>query len=308
MCAAAIAAPLCIYGKRTRGIVMKEFFHSVRFKILICVAALLLGLMTYIAVSGGFQTVPEQIITTVTSPFVNAANAISEGVGGFIDKLVNADSYKAENDELKAQLSEMYKNTMDYEALQEENRLLREMLGLKEENESFVFSDPCDVVARNANDMYGGFTINRGSNDGLSLNDPIITPIGLIGRVTEIAPSYSKVSTILSPQVTVGVLSVRSKATGVLENDLESAENGLCLISNILKDADIMVGDVVVTSGNSGLFPEGIVVGTVTQVYDDPNGLSKHALIKPSVDSFDVTAVFAVVGFDGKGLSFDTDE
>lgn len=287
---------------------MKEFFHSVRFKILICVAALLLGLMTYIAVSGGFQTVPEQIITTVTSPFVNAANAISEGVGGFIDKLVNADSYKAENEELKAQLSEMYKNTMDYEALQEENRLLREMLGLKEENESFVFSDPCDVVARNANDMYGGFTINRGSNDGLSLNDPIITPIGLIGRVTEIAPSYSKVSTILSPQVTVGVLSVRSKATGVLENDLESAENGLCLISNILKDADIMVGDVVVTSGNSGLFPEGIVVGTVTQVYDDPNGLSKHALIKPSVDSFDVTAVFAVVGFDGKGLSFDTDE
>ncbi len=287
---------------------MKEFFHSVRFKILICIAALLLGLMTYIAVSGGFQTVPEKIISTVTSPFVNAANAISEGVGGFIDKLVNADSYKAENEELKAQLSEMYKNTMDYEELQEENRLLREMLGLKEENESFVFSDPCDVVARNANDMYGGFTINRGSNDGLSLNDPIITSIGLIGRVTEIAPSYAKVSTILSPQVTVGVLSVRSKATGVLENDLVSAEKGLCLISNILKDADIKEGDVVVTSGNSGLFPEGIVVGTVTEVYDDPNGLSKHALIKPSVDCFDVTSVFAVVGFDGKGLSFDTDE
>lgn len=287
---------------------MKEFFHSIRFKILICIAALLLGLMTYIAVSGGFQTVPEQIINTITSPFVSAADAISDGVGGFIDKLVNADSYKAENEELKAQLSEMYKDIMDYESLKEENAQLREMLGLKEDHESFIFSDLCDVVARNANDMYGGFTINRGSNDGISLNDPIITAVGLIGRVTEIAPSYARVSTLLSPQVNVGVLTMRSKATGVLENDIESAEKGLCLMSNILKDADIKVGDIVVTAGNSGLFPEGVAVGTVTEVYDDSNGLSKHALIKPMVDCFDVTSVFAVVDFDGKGLSFDVEE
>ncbi len=83
---------------------MKEFFHSVRFKILICIAALLLGLMTYVAVSGGFQTVPEQILTTIASPFVNAANAISEGVGGFFDTLATADTYKADNEELKAQI------------------------------------------------------------------------------------------------------------------------------------------------------------------------------------------------------------
>lgn len=287
---------------------MKDFFHSIRFKILICIAALLLGLMTYIAVSGGFQTVPEQIINTITSPFVTAADAISDGVGGFIDKLVNADSYKAENEELKAQLSEMYKDIMDYESLKEENAQLREMLGLKEDHESFVFSDLCDVVARNANDMYGGFTINRGSNDGISLNDPIITAVGLVGRVTEIAPSYSKVSTLLSPQVNVGVLTMRSKATGVLENSIESAEKGLCLMSNILKDADIKAGDIVVTAGHSGLFPEGVAVGTVIEVYDDSNGLSKHALVKPMVDCFDVTSVFAVVDFDGKGLSFDVEE
>lgn len=287
---------------------MKEFFGSVRFKILICIAALLLGLMTSIAVSGGFATVPEKIIGTVTYPFVAAANAISDGVGGFIDRLVNADSYKQENEELKATLSEMYKATMDYEELKEENRLLREMLGLQEEQESFRFSDPCDVVARNANDMYGGFTINRGSSDGLSLNDPVITSAGLVGRVTEIAPNYARVSTLLSPQVNVGVFSMRSRATGVLENDVTTAEQGLCLMSNILKEADIRVGDIVATSGNSGLFPEGVVVGTVRELYDDPNGLSRHAIIEPIVNCFDVTDVFAIVEFDGKGLSFDAGE
>lgn len=286
---------------------MKEFFHSVRFKILICIAALLLGLMTYVAVSAGTETVPEKIIGTVTYPFVTAANAVSEGVGGFIDKLVNADKYKQENDELRAQLTEMYGRTLDYENVLEENAQLREMLGLKEQQEDFVFSEPCSVISRNANDIYGGFTINRGSSDGLSLNDPVITSVGLVGRVTGIAENYARVTTILSPQVNVGVITMRAKTSGVLENNVAAAEKGLCLMSDILRDADIRAGDIVYTSGKSGLFPDEVMVGTVVEVYDDPNGLSKHALIKPAEELFGVTSVFAVTDFDGKGVAFETE-
>lgn len=286
---------------------MKEFFHSVKFKILICLAALLLGLMSYIAVAAGTETIPERVISTITYPFVSAANAISDGVSGLIDRLVNADTYKQQNEELTAQLTEMYKRTMDYESLQQENERLREMLELKKEHDDFVFSDPCDIVARNANDIYGGFTINRGSDDGISLNDPIMTSVGLVGRVTGIAPNYAKVTTIMSPQVNVGVFTMRTKATGVLENDLAGAEKGLCLMNDILKDADIHEGDVIFTSGKSGLFPEGLLVGTVVEVYDDRSGLSKHALIKPSEEYSTITSVIAVTDFSGKGLSFSTD-
>lgn len=284
---------------------MKEFLHSVRFKLLIGIAALLLGLMTYVAVAAGMQTLPEQIINTITYPFVTAANSISDGVNGFIDKLVNADTYKSQNDELRTLVTEMYERSADYEELQKENEQLREMLGLSKKHEDFKYSEPCSIIARNANDIYGGFTINHGSSSGISLNDPIITSVGLIGRVTEIAPNYARVSTILSPQVNVGVYTMRTKSTGVLENDITIAADGLCLMSNILKDADIEPGDVIVTSGQSGLFPEGLIVGTVKEVYDDPNGLSKHALVEPSEDSFSITSVFALTDFDGKGLSFD---
>lgn len=287
---------------------MKDFFHSIRFRILICIGALVLGLMTYVAVTNGAETIPEQIVSTVTYPFVTAANAISNGVSGFIDKLVNADSYKQQNDELRAQLTEMYKHTMDADRLREENDRLREMLGLKEQHEDYIFSEPCSVISRNANDIYGGFTIDRGTNDGLSLNDPVITSVGLIGRVTSLAPNYARVTTILSPQVNVGVFVMRSKATGFIENDLTTSEQGKCLMSGILKDADIEVGDVVFTSGQSGLFPDDLLVGTVTEVYDDPNGLSKHALIEPAENVFAATSVFAVVDFDGKGLSFNAGE
>lgn len=287
---------------------MKEFFHSVKFRILICIAALLLGLMTYVAVTIGTQTPPEQIIGTITYPFVSAANAISDGVAGFIDKLVNADTYKSENDKLSAELAEMRKYTMDFDSLRQENDQLREMLELKERSEDFIFSEPCKVVGRNSNDIYGGFTINKGKNSGISEGDPVITSVGLVGRVTSIADNYAKVTTILSPQVNVGVYTMRSKITGVLENDMNSAKNGLCLMSDILKDADIREGDVIFTSGKSGLFPDDVQVGVVKELYDDPNGFSKHAVIELSQDVRTVSSVFVITDFSGKGIPFELDE
>lgn len=287
---------------------MKDFFHSVKFKILICIAALLLGLMASVAINVGIQSGPEKILGTLTYPFTAAANWVADGVSGFIDKVVNADAYKAANDELSAKLTEMYKHTMDYEDLIKENEQLREMLGLKEKNKDFILSEPCDIIERNANDLYGGFKINAGTNSGLELNDPVVTAVGLVGRVTSIAGNYAKVTTIISPQVNVGVFTMRTKATGVIENDLESAKKGFCLMSDILRDADIKEGDIIFTSGKSGLFPDDLLVGTVVEVYDDPNGLSKHALIKPAVDIFGVTSVFAITDFDGKGIPFEINE
>lgn len=287
---------------------MKEFFHSVKFRILLCIAALLLGLMTCIAVSAGTQSGPEQIIGTLTYPFVSVTNAISDGVTKLIDKFVNADKYKSENEQLSAELAEMYKNTMDYDDLVRENERLREMLELRKKSEDFRFSEPCDVIARNANDIYGGFTVSKGKNSGISAGDPIITSAGLVGRVTSIADNYARVTTILSPQVNVGVYTTRAKTTGVLENNLEYAQKGQVLMSSILKEADIREGDVVFTSGKSGLFPDDLYVGKVLEVFDDPNGFSKHAVIEPAQDVRGVTSVFVITDFDGKGIPFEIDE
>ncbi len=287
---------------------MKEFFHSVKFKVLICLAALLLGLMAYAAVTLGTETPPEQIVGTLLYPFTTAANAVSDGVSGFIDKLVNADVYKAENESLKSQLTELYKKTKDYDTLEEENAQLREILGLKEKNPDFIFSESCSVIARNANDIYGGFTIGSGKTSGISLNDPVVTSVGLVGRVTSIADNYAKVTTIISPEVNVGVYSARSNVTGVIENTVESAQDRMCIMSGILKDADIAVGDVIFTSGKSGLFPDDLMVGTVVEIHDDPNGLSKHAIVKPAVDVFNMTTMFVITDFNGKGVPFEIEE
>jgi len=286
---------------------LKEFFHSIKFKIIILILSLLLGLMIYVAVSAGAASIPEVILGTITKPFVQLSNAVSNKVLDIIDTWENADNYKKENEELKQKLSEIYGDIIDYESITEENKQLNEILEFKKTASDLVFSPPSSIIARNANDPYKGFTINKGSLDGLSLYDPVMTTLGLVGRITEIAPTYAKVSTIYSPKVKVGVISQRSKASGILENTLEYSDKNQILMSNIINDDDIIVGDLIITSGQGGVFPANQIVGEVIEVFNDSSGLYKNAVISPINDPDKLINVFCITDFKGKGVDIDTD-
>lgn len=279
---------------------MKEFFGSVKFKVLACIFALVLGFMIYVAVQSGASSVPQTVLEAITSPFVSAATAISDWVEETIDKFANADKYKQENELLKQQLSDMYSDVVEKQELAEENAHLKEILGIAEDNADYEWSAPCSVTARNAGDIFGGFTINRGSNDGIALYDPVFTSVGLVGIVTEIAPSYAKVTTILSTELNIGVETEKSKVIGVIENDLAFAADGRCVMSYVPKDSGMAVGELIVTTG-SVIYPDGIVVGTVEKIEDDANGLSVHAVIKPLEDIYNVSDVYVLTGFYGQG-------
>ena len=188
-----------------------------------------------------------------------------------------------------------------------ENKQLNEILEFKKTASDLVFSPPSSIIARNANDPYKGFTINKGSLDGLSLYDPVMTTLGLVGRITEIAPTYAKVSTIYSPKVKVGVISQRSKASGILENTLEYSDKNQILMSNIINDDDIIVGDLIITSGQGGVFPANQIVGEVIEVFNDSSGLYKNAVISPVNDPDKLINVFCITDFKGKGVDIDTD-
>jgi len=280
---------------------MRDFFKGFKFKIIICIFAVVLGVVIYAAVSGGFSTVPETVISTITKPFVVASNAVSQWVEDTIDKFTNADRYKTENEELRNKLNEQYKQIIDLENVKNENDQLKQILKIKEENADFEFSPLCNIIARNTNDAYAGFTIDRGSDDGISLYDPVMTSSGLIGMVCEIAPNYAKVATILSNEINVGVMTFDSKVTGILDNDIKNANEGNCLMSYITKDSGIKDGEIV-KSVAGVVFPGNLLIGTVSKVYDDENGLSVHAVIKPAVDVRTVTDCVVITSFKGQGV------
>lgn len=278
---------------------MRDFFRSVKFKILVCIFALLFGFMVYAAVAGGAATIPEKLLNTVTQPFVQASTAVSDWVVNTLDALMNAQKYRDENELLKQQLTDLYSQIIDKEQVDIENGQLREMLKIAEENKDYEWLSPCSVTARNSNDIFGGFTINKGLNDGVALYDPVFTSTGLVGMVSEISDSYSRVTTIRSTDLQIGVMTASEHVVGIIENDVSKSVEGYCVMSYIAKGSNIKAGDVVITSGST-VFPADMIVGVVDEVYDDANELSVHALIKPAEELDRITSVFVITDFEGQ--------
>lgn len=283
---------------------MKEFFSSGKFKILLALFSLMFGLMIYAAVSAGAATLPEVIIGAVTKPFLQLSSSVSSGVENILDKFINNDKYYKENLILREQLSEMYRQIIDYEELKKQNNDLRDILKLKEENPSMYFSPPCDIIARNPNDVFGGFTINKGSYDEIDLYDPVFTSIGLVGRIVEVAPTYSRVSTIFSTEVKIGVYSARSKVTGVIENNIKYSLDNKCLMTDIPIESDLKEGDVIITTGQSGFFPAGLIIGTVERVEITEGGLSMFAIVNPAERIDKINTVFVITDFLGQKIDY----
>lgn len=279
---------------------MKDFFQSCKFKIIICIFALVFGFMIYAAIEGGNVIFPQSVLEIITQPFSKTAASISDWVENTLDTFVNAQKYKEENVMLREKLNEMYGQIRDKEKTDEENAQLREMLDIAQRNPDYEWSAPCSVIARNANDIYGGFTIDKGTNDNIELHDPVFTSIGLVGVVTEVSDSYSVVTSILSPEVTVGAITAENDAVGIIENDVEYSINGCCLMSYINKNSKLELGEMVLTSGGS-VFPSDLMIGTIKEIYNDSNGLTMHAVIEPAENVFNVTDVFVITSFEGQG-------
>ncbi len=282
---------------------MKDFFKSKKFLIICCLAAFLIGIMIYAAVSS--SNAISSAIGTVFSPIQKFSNKISNAVSEGIDMLVNARDYYDENAKLKEQISELYAQISDYTQLKQENEHLREMIDLASSSEGIELSEPCTVIGRTANDVYGSFFIDKGEKDGIEYYDPVVTANGIVGFVTEVEYTYSLVTTVLSNEISLGVYCVRTGETGVIEGSYELALDGKLRMVYIPLECDMGEGDIVITSGYSGLVPKGLVVGMTGETFIASNGLSRSALITPSVDPAGLKTVFVVTDFDGKGSGYE---
>lgn len=275
---------------------MKEFFHSVKFKIIIALTAVLIGAMIYSVTTGGYSSGSNYLFEVIFEPVRNLSSSISDKVSRSLDMVINAEKYYNENQQLKAQLNALYNDVIDYDKVLEENKELRVMLELKEEYNNYKFSPPCTVIARTTNDPYGSFTVDKGANDGIKPGDPVVTETGIVGVCFEVSPSTSKVRTLYSPKTAVGVYTVRTKAEGIAEGGYDLAINGRIRMSYISKESDIREGDVIVTSGSAN-YPAGQLIGTVESVEMEQNGLSKFAVLIPAEDPNTITSVFVITDY-----------
>lgn len=143
---------------------------------------------------------------------------------------------------------------------QQENQRLRQLIGETPKN----LGDPlfAPIVGRSADRWWQNIVISRGKADGISLNDVVVAPGGLVGRVSTVSNHASRVTLVSDSSSRVGVSVTRSRAAGVMRG----ISGTVAVIEFFEKLPDVKVGDAILTSHFSQRFPSGIPVGTVTSV------------------------------------------
>ncbi len=278
---------------------MKNFLKSPGFKILVVVAAFLMGVFIYSAAVGGVATLPEQLFGAILAPIQSVTSGITDGVGGFFAGFANGDSLRAENEALKEELNTLRDQLVEYDEMKRRYDQLLAFMELKEENPDYQFADG-SVIARDPEDKYGNFTINVGSLSDVKIGDPVIAAEGLVGVVSDVGLNWAKVSTILDVETHVSAYISRSGDAGITGGTLELARSGQRRLNNLDRDAGVLTGDIVVTYGGSSQYPAKLKIGTVKEVAADSDGLSMYAVIEPFVSVDTVTDVLVITDFGDK--------
>lgn len=275
-----------------------DFLRSGRFKILLFVLILLLFFMLRAAWTGGLSPMIAQATGIWVTPLQKASSSISNTVSGYFQRYTRADEIARENEELREQINELRAQMVDYEQYKQENESLKKFLDIKELNPDFEL-EPAAVVARDPNDRFYSFTIDKGSMHGVSLRDPVICADGLVGVVKEVGANYSKVLTILDVAVDVGAYDVRTRDIGIVTGAVDLAGEGSCKLTYLPRESSATIGDLVVTTGG-GIFPKGLVIGTISQVKTEAGGISLYAVVRTTADIRSLTDVMVIKDFSGQ--------
>jgi rod shape-determining protein MreC len=143
-------------------------------------------------------------------------------------------------------------------------------------------------------------TVNRGRSDDIPRLAAVISPDGLIGRVVEVRPGAAVVQVLTDPASTIGAHVLRTRTPGIVEGE----PRGTIRFKYMARDgAGLQVGDVVVSSGQSGVFPRGIPIGHVRAIDDRGSALFHYAAITPAVDFGRVDEVLLLTGDRAKDVT-----
>ena len=259
------------------------------------VAALCVLSALYSGITGNPSPVT-RVVRFVTTPVQRAAS----GIGGFFGKglsyFTDFDALQAENEELRRQLREMEQTVRDAELALEENARLRQQAGQPERQRDLTTVE-AEVIARNPGDWATTLTLDKGSNHGVEVGDLVITVDGMVGYVSEVAGNTCEITTVVDVEMQCGALITRTRETAIAEGDYDLMAEGNLRLSYLTEDASVVIGDTVETSGRGGVFPKGVMIGTVENVLPEDNGISYYAVLRPFVDVDTVSSVSIVTDY-----------
>jgi rod shape-determining protein MreC len=234
----------------------------------------------------------EQLIVEGTAPLQNFVSKTIKAVEGIWLKYFALINVQEENKALKKEIDLLRMQSARY----------REMAAASKSTEGFArFKDEipwpvteAQVIGRDPSGWFESVIIDKGKNSGLKMNMPVVDAKGVAGRLVAVSSEYSKVLLIIDQNSAVDCLVQRSREKGIVKG----LSAGLCKLDYVVKAGDVMVGDMVVTSGMDRVFPKGLPVGEVVDVQDAPWEFFRNVKVKPMVDFSKLEDVLVIMKED----------
>lgn len=219
-----------------------------------------------------------QVTLTIAKPFLVAGDSVSYAITEIRETFSNfwaTFKNQTERNRLQADLDQL---RIKYSEVEKENKRLSELLHFKEQFP--LVSVPARVIGWDLSFWRKTVLIDKGSADGIKPNMVVVSPAGVVGRILELTPVTARVLLLTDPDARVSAMAQDSRAQGVVSGNGTPHLN----LRYLELDQDIKVGEVVITSGSSGLFPKGLAIGVIQSIGRDMDGLHLNASLLPFVD------------------------
>lgn len=241
-----------------------------------------------------------RVLSVVVSPLHDAVVQAASGIRGWWDGYVAVLDLREEHEALKSELKRLRSTLAEVDELRAENERLRGLLQLGDRRKDLRLR-AARVVSRTTSAYFRVIRITLDvSGEGVDIEEgmPVIAEGGVVGQVRTVNGDRAEVMLVTDPRSAIDVVLEKSKARGIAVGTGE-ADRYAARLEYLERNIETVHGERVVTTGDDGRYPRGLVVGEVADVNRTRHGMFQEAVARPMVDLSDLDEVFVVLGPTG---------
>lgn len=282
---------------------MNQFFTNKKMIVLLISVIMFVSLISLSIRSGDsipfLQQASNDITAVMGRVFSRPANALTS----VFESVSDLQNTYEENQRLKTEIDKIYERQAEISVLRDENMRLGEELELQNSLTEFQTISGT-VISRSPDNWVDQIIVDRGSQDGVEVGMPVMSGNGLIGRISEVNPTSSKVVLLTNieqtaNQVSSEIILDEEIVYGLISGYDNSAEH--LVMSQITSTIEIDEGELITTSGLGGVIPRGLVIGEVEEVTMDAHGLAQQVYVRPAADFENIRYVTIINRLAGSG-------
>lgn len=219
----------------------------------------------------------DRIVLEILSPAHVVTNSIANWISDILEGYIFLVGLAKENNILQKKLAELEAINNHFLEIEKENQRLKNLLEFRKTLPNVIIS--AQIIGKDATSWFRSILLNKGTRDGVKVNQPVVTHQGLVGKVVRITPSTALVELITDKNSRVAALIQKNRAEAILYG----RSSPVCVMEYLDRDVDAQVGDYVVSSGMGGIFPKGLILGIISKVGKKPYGLFQYVEVTPLV-------------------------